>query len=65
MHTDTSIDEYGVVLLQKSPDDNLLHPIYYMSRRTTDPERKYTSYGLKVLVSIEDLQKFLVYLIGV
>ena len=42
VHTDASTGEYGAVLLQKSPDDNQLHPIYFMSRRTTDHERKYT-----------------------
>ena len=47
VHTDASIDGNGVVLLQKSPDGNLLHPIYYMSRRTTDPERKYLVMNLK------------------
>ena len=51
VHTDASIDGHGAVLLQKSP-------IYYMSRGTTDPERKYTSYELKVLAVIVALKKF-------
>ncbi|GFX60228.1 peptidase A2 domain-containing protein [Trichonephila clavipes] len=34
IHTDASIDGLAVVLLQRSPDDNSLHPIYYMSRKT-------------------------------
>ncbi|XP_037806852.1 uncharacterized protein LOC119600595 isoform X1 [Lucilia sericata] len=64
VHTDASIDGYGAVLLQKSPDDNLLHPVYYMSKKTTEQERKYTSYELEVLAVIEALKKFRVYLIG-
>ncbi|XP_061390803.1 uncharacterized protein LOC133326139 [Musca vetustissima] len=65
VHTDASIDGYGAVLLQKSPDDNLLHPVYYMSRKTSDAERKYTSYELEVLAVIEALKRFRVYLIGI
>lgn len=64
VHTDASMDGYGAVLLQKSPDDNQLHPVYYMSKKTTEPERKYTSYELEVLAVIEALKKFRVYLIG-
>ena len=51
-------------MLQKSPNDNLLHPVYYMNKKTTEPERKYTSYELEVLAVIEALKKFRVYLIG-
>ena len=40
--TETSIAGYGSVLLQKSPSDNLLH-LVYMIKKTTVPERKYTS----------------------
>ncbi|GFU01556.1 transposon Tf2-6 polyprotein [Trichonephila clavipes] len=31
IHTDASIDGFAAVLLQRSPDDNSLYPIYYMS----------------------------------
>ncbi|XP_073811783.1 uncharacterized protein [Musca autumnalis] len=64
LHTDASIDGYGAVLLQKSPDDGLLHPVYFMSRKTTEQERKYSSYELEVLAIVEALRKFRVYLIG-
>ncbi|GFX02230.1 retrovirus-related Pol polyprotein from transposon 297 [Trichonephila clavipes] len=33
IHTDASIDGLAAVLLQRFPDDNSLHPIYYMSRK--------------------------------
>ncbi|GFX25030.1 retrovirus-related Pol polyprotein from transposon 297 [Trichonephila clavipes] len=58
IHTDASIDGLAAVLLQISPDDNSLHPIYYMSRKTSETERKYTSYELEVLAIIEALKKF-------
>ncbi|GFX18507.1 retrovirus-related Pol polyprotein from transposon 297 [Trichonephila clavipes] len=63
IHTDASIDGLAAVLLQRSPDDNSLHPIYYMSRKTSETERKYTSYELEVLAIIEALRKFKVYIL--
>jgi len=53
------------VLIQRSPDDNLLHPVYYMSRKTKKEERNYTSYELEVLAIIEALKKFRIYLLGI
>ncbi|GFY02338.1 transposon Tf2-6 polyprotein [Trichonephila clavipes] len=64
IHTDASIDGLSAVLLQRFPDDNSLHPIYYMSRKTSETERKYTSYELEVLAIIEALKKFIVYILG-
>ncbi|GFX54439.1 transposon Tf2-6 polyprotein [Trichonephila clavipes] len=64
IHTDASMDGLTAVLLQRSPDDNSLHPIYYMSRKTSETERKYTSYELEVLAIIETLKKFKVYILG-
>ncbi|GFU25653.1 transposon Ty3-I Gag-Pol polyprotein [Trichonephila clavipes] len=58
------MDGLAAVLLQRSPDDNSLHPIYYMSRKTSETERKYTSYKLEVLAIIEALKKFKVYILG-
>ncbi|GFX78878.1 transposon Tf2-9 polyprotein [Trichonephila clavipes] len=64
IHTDASMDGLSAVLLQISLDDNSLHPIYYMSRKTSETERKYTSYELEVLAIIEALKKFKVYILG-
>ncbi|GFW39986.1 transposon Tf2-6 polyprotein [Trichonephila clavipes] len=64
IHTDASIDGLSAVLLQRFPDDNSLHPIYYMSRKTSETDRKYTSYELEVLAIIEALKKFIVYILG-
>lgn len=65
LHTDASQDGYGAILMQKSKQDNGYHPIHYMSRKTTDAERKYTSYELEVLAVIEALKKFRIYLLGI
>ncbi|GFY28566.1 transposon Tf2-9 polyprotein [Trichonephila clavipes] len=64
IHTDASIYGLAAVLLQRSPDDNSLDPIYYMSRKTSETERKYTRYELEVLAIIEALKKFKVYILG-
>jgi len=58
LHTDASIDGFGAVLLQKSPDDKQWHPVYYMSKKTTDAERKFTSYELEILAVVEAFKKF-------
>ncbi|GFY25952.1 retrovirus-related Pol polyprotein from transposon 297 [Trichonephila clavipes] len=41
IYTDASIDGLAAVLLQRFPDDNSLHPIYYMSRKTSETEKIY------------------------
>ncbi|GFW54487.1 retrovirus-related Pol polyprotein from transposon 297 [Trichonephila clavipes] len=56
IHTDASIDGLAAVSLQRSLVDNSLHPMYYMSRKTSEMERKYTSYELEVLAIIEALK---------
>lgn len=50
VHTNASIEGYGAVLMQMSPNDGNLHPVYYMSRKTTDAEKKYSSYELSTFL---------------
>lgn len=64
LHTDASKHGYGACLLQKSDDDAKFHPIYYMSRKTTPAEEKYSSYELEVLAIITAVKKFRTYLLG-
>ncbi|KAH8389500.1 hypothetical protein KR215_007166 [Drosophila sulfurigaster] len=52
LHTDASIDGFVAVLLQKSPDDGSIHPVYYMSKKTSDAERRLTSYELELLAVV-------------
>ncbi|GFW65170.1 transposon Tf2-8 polyprotein [Trichonephila clavipes] len=64
IHTDASIDGLGAVLLQKSIHDNQFHPVFYMSKKISDHERKYTSFELEVLAVVEVLKKFRIYVLG-
>ena len=38
LHTDACEDGLGAILLQKNPEDNKLHSVYYMSCKTTETE---------------------------
>lgn len=64
LHTDASKNGYGAILFQVSQEDNLFHPVYYFSKKTTDAEKKYSSYELEVLAIIEALKKLRIYLLG-
>ncbi|GBM88082.1 Retrovirus-related Pol polyprotein from transposon 17.6 [Araneus ventricosus] len=63
LHTDASQQGYGAVLLQEA-EDGKLHPVQYMSKKTTLAEEKYSSYELEVLAVVNALRKFRTYLMG-
>ncbi|GFU68573.1 retrovirus-related Pol polyprotein from transposon 17.6 [Trichonephila clavipes] len=63
LHTDASQQGYGAVLLQEA-EDGKLHPVQYMSQKTTPAEEKYGSYELEVLAVVNALKKFRTYLLG-
>lgn len=65
LHTDASKEGYGAVLLQKDVGEKMLHPVYFMSRKTSDAEKNYHSYELELLAVIRAVKKFRVYLLGV
>ncbi|KAG5862563.1 hypothetical protein JTB14_014819 [Gonioctena quinquepunctata] len=65
LHTDASKYGYGACLLQKSNEDGRFHPVYYMSKKTTPAEEKYSSYELEVLAIIQAVKKFRIYLLGI
>ncbi|XP_045500402.1 uncharacterized protein LOC123697879 isoform X2 [Colias croceus] len=65
LHTDASAEGYGAVLLQRSLTDNKMHPVYYMSKKTSATEKKYHSYYLEILAIVEAVKKFRVYLLGI
>jgi len=49
---------HGAILLQRSKDDNAIHPVYYCSGKTTAyPEERYTSYELEILAIVKVLNK--------
>lgn len=63
LHTDASGIAYSAILMQRGDDGNL-HPVHYMSRKTTDAQAKYTSYELEALAIIEGVKKYRHYLYG-
>ncbi|GBL89085.1 hypothetical protein AVEN_255222-1 [Araneus ventricosus] len=63
LHADTSKQGYGAVYCYKKPIYGKLHPIYYMSKKTSPAEEKYDIYELEVAI-ITALKKFRVYLLG-
>ncbi|GBN12110.1 hypothetical protein AVEN_118128-1 [Araneus ventricosus] len=62
LHIDRSKQGYGAILLQEA-EDGKLHPIYYMSKKTSPAEEKYDSYDLEILAIIRALKKLRVYLL--
>uniref|UniRef100_W8C8Q1 RNA-directed DNA polymerase n=1 Tax=Ceratitis capitata TaxID=7213 RepID=W8C8Q1_CERCA len=65
VHTDACKFGYGAVLLQKNFDDQELHPIQYMSRRTKPNEELFHSYELEALAVVEAVKKWRTYLLGI
>ena len=65
LHTDASREGYGAILKQKSIEAQQLHPVHYMSRKTTSAEKNYSSYELEVLALIMALKKLRIYLLGI
>lgn len=65
LHTDTSKQGYGATLFQKKVGEKDFHPVYYMSHKTTDAQKKWCSYELEILAIIKAVQKFRVYLYGI
>lgn len=64
LHTDACINGFGCILLQKSTVDQCFHPVYFLSKCTSDAERNYSSYELEMLAVIYAVKKFRVYLLG-
>lgn len=58
LHTDASKDEIGALLLQKQSTDCKLHPVHYMSRKKTPPERNHHSYKLEAKTVVRAVKKF-------
>ena len=65
VHTDACSVAYGAILLQRDSEDNVFHPVYYSSEKTSPAEEKYTSYELEVLAIVKALKKIRVYLLGI
>lgn len=61
--TNASMWGYEDVLLQLSDDDTQLHPVCFMSRKTTEAQQKYHSYELEMLAIMGAIKTFKVYLL--
>ncbi|EFN75587.1 Retrotransposable element Tf2 155 kDa protein type 2 [Harpegnathos saltator] len=58
-------EEGGAILLQRDNNDQLFHPEYYASGKTTVAEERYSSYELEVLAIIKALRKFRIYVLSI
>ncbi|KAL0881567.1 hypothetical protein ABMA27_001398 [Loxostege sticticalis] len=65
LHTDASKYGYAAILMQRDSTDGCLHPVHFMSRKTTEAQQKCSSYELEALAVIEGVKKFRRYLIGI
>jgi formiminotetrahydrofolate cyclodeaminase len=54
---------FGAILLQKDCD-TLLHPINFMSKKTTQTQQRYHTYELEVKAIMKAMKKFRSYLLG-
>lgn len=61
LHTDASSHGFGAILCQRDDLDQLFHPVYYASWKTSEAESKYSSYELEVLAVIRALNKFRIF----
>lgn len=64
VHTDASKWGFGAVLFQRDSEDNKMHPVYYLSYKTTPAQQKYESYDLETFAIYKALKKLRVYLLG-
>ena len=49
--------------MQESIVDNPFHPVYFMSKKTSEAKRKYSSYELEDMAVIEAFKKFRIYVL--
>lgn len=63
----TDANKIGIAgtLLQKSEEDKQLHSVYFVSRRLTTIEEKYSTIELELLAIVFTLKTFRTYIYGV
>lgn len=64
LHTDASKFGFGAVLMQRDSEDQKMHPVYYLSYKTTPAQQKYDSYDLETFAIYKALKKLRIYLLG-
>lgn len=65
LHCDAAKKGLGAILLQKNSEDSAMHPVYYLSKKTTPAEENLSSYELEILAIIYALNKFRLFLLGI
>lgn len=63
LHCDASALGFGAVLMQRK-SNGIFYPIFYFSKRATEPESRHCSFELETLAVIYALRLFRVHLIG-
>lgn len=64
VHTDASKHAIAAILMQRNNEDDELHPVRYLSLKTSVEEEKWSSYELEVLAVVNALTEWRVYLVG-
>ena len=64
IHTDASKDGYAAVMLQRFKEDNEMHPVQFMSKKTSEAEARTHSYELEAAAIVQALKKWRPYLLG-
>lgn len=64
LHTDASAEGLGAILLQ-SNEKGEMHPVYAITRRTSEVERSYHSSTLELLVIVWAVERLRPWLIGI
>ena len=57
LYTDASKYGYGATLFQKKSNKKHFYSVYYLNYKTTEVEKKWRSYELKVLAVIKAVKK--------
>lgn len=63
LHTDTSVNGLGGILLQKQSSGDW-KPVAYFSQPTNQAERNYHSFELEMLAIVRSIERFHIYLYG-
>lgn len=65
LHCDASKYGTAAILMQRNPEDNEFHPVYYLSTKTSADQEKWISYELELYAIILALRKFRTYLLDI
>lgn len=63
LHTDASKYATAAILMQRSKDDHEFHPVYFLSKKTTEAEQKWFAYELElyaIYLAVEKLRNYLI-----